>query len=92
MSAVGGHGASRKGGVLSSGSLESRQLWEQPPKARLLAASISLPTWSPHSEAETTYSVKQILVLPGGCQMCLLSLWPAFCLLATVNIIALLGS
>lgn len=73
MSAVVGHGTSRKGRALSSGPLGSGQLWEQPLKARLLAASISLPTWSPHSETETTYSVKQILVLPRGCQTCLLS-------------------
>lgn len=73
MSAVVGDGISKKGRALSSGSLWSRQLWEQPLKAWLLVASISLLTWSPHSEAETTYSIKQILVLPRDCQTCLLS-------------------
>lgn len=36
------YGISRKRRALSSGPLVSRQLWEQPLKARLLAASISL--------------------------------------------------
>lgn len=72
------HGIFRKREALSPGPWVSRQLQEQPLTARLLAASASLTPLVPRSEAEPTYSVKQILVLPRGSQSRLLSVPASF--------------